>query len=209
MWRGARRLCAVIGTLAALEFKWGIAERLYGLPGHIDDGKAWGGWLSMVATGWQWYDYFLLLLAALSFSYVVTPQRYVDKWCAWVLGRIRASDQRQDKRKMLLRDLRALREALEKRKVDPYDRDAAIRIDLLTKKHAVFWDPVRDDLDEMHGAALFCIATLEIEDDFAQAMQTITERLQRPFSVELKATFRYDARPRGSATIQRAKKPQE
>lgn len=94
-----------------------------------------------------------------------------------------------DKREMLLRDLRHLRDVLEKGKADPMNPDPAIRSSLLRQKWTELLNPVGDNRDDVYRAVVFCIAALEIEDDFSKAMKIVTERLQAPFSVRLETDF--------------------
>ena len=59
---------------------------LFGLPGHLDDGQVWVGWISM-KDGWQWWNYGLVTLSACMLAYAVLPQRVL----AWAGSYIRPS----------------------------------------------------------------------------------------------------------------------
>ena len=115
-----------------------------------------------------------------------------------------ATSMRWWRRRSLLRDLHKLRDALEKRKADPYAPDAAIRVGLLMRKHSDLLKPVGDNLDDVYRAVVFCIETLEIENNFSTAMGMITERLKKPFRVEYKTTFHGGAGA-GGVTMPRVK----
>ena len=57
----------------------------YGLPGHIDDGQAWLGWISMVGNEWGWWNFTLIALGVILFLYAAAPQRTL----VWAVSKFR------------------------------------------------------------------------------------------------------------------------
>ena len=79
MWRRfipRRRRLAVIAVL--------LMERLYGLPGYLEDGQWWRTTLATV-TSLQLYDYLFWSVGTVSVIYAFAPQRFID-WMWLSLG---------------------------------------------------------------------------------------------------------------------------
>ena len=58
---------------------------LFGLPGHLDDGRAWMGWLSVLSEEWQWYNFLLIFLGTITLGYAVAP----EKLLSWAVRQFR------------------------------------------------------------------------------------------------------------------------
>ena len=105
---------------------------------------------------------------------------YPPKW----LQRWRKSRNTQTDRDTLLADFKRLQDAYRQYAEDSQNTSAAVRIGLLTDKHADFFESVEDHHDARARAVTFCVEALEAYP-FPKAMEVIRDRLQKPFRVRL------------------------